>query len=62
MLHAVGAEHEMSRQDRDNYITVVMDNLEGGWDNGNYIKAETSDIYPFDPASDLMYGIYVSLI
>ncbi|XP_071178786.1 blastula protease 10-like isoform X2 [Mytilus edulis] len=58
MLHAVGAKHEMSRLDRDNYMTVVFDNIEEGTDNFNFQLANTSDIYPFDPASDLMYDIY----
>ncbi|XP_063448281.1 protein SpAN-like [Mytilus trossulus] len=57
MLHCVGAVHEMSRHDRDNYMTVVMENIEEGQDT-NFELSYTKDISPFDPASDLMYGIY----
>ncbi|XP_063421977.1 serine-rich adhesin for platelets-like [Mytilus trossulus] len=58
MLHAVGSYHEMSRKDRDNYMTVEMSNIIGGTGNVNYKLQQTSDISPFDPASDVMYNIY----
>lgn len=61
MLHAIGSWHEQSRQDRNNYMTVDMDNIQDGR-GANFFIRQTSIDSPFDPASNVMYGIYVSLI
>ncbi|XP_071151679.1 protein SpAN-like, partial [Mytilus edulis] len=57
MLHAIGSWHEMARKDRNNYMTVDMDNVIKGAGSNFYVR-QTSDITPFDPASDVMYGVY----
>ncbi|XP_071157171.1 uncharacterized protein [Mytilus edulis] len=57
MLHAIGSWHEQSRQDRNNYMTVDMDNIQDGRGANFYIR-QTSIDSPFDPASNVMYGIY----
>lgn len=33
-MHALGCHHEMSRPDRDDYVTIVRDNIKPGRCNG----------------------------
>ena len=61
MMHAIGSWHEQSRQDRDSYMTVIWDNIPEGA-KSNYYISQTYNNTPFDPSSNIMYGIYVSVI
>ncbi|XP_069105545.1 uncharacterized protein [Argopecten irradians] len=55
MCHAIGMQHEQSRTDRDHYISVLWDNVNGGQDNGNMRKSNTDDVNPYDYESILQY-------
>ncbi|VDI47341.1 Hypothetical predicted protein, partial [Mytilus galloprovincialis] len=57
MMHAIGSWHEQSRQDRDSYMTVIWDNIPEGA-KSNYYISQTYNNTPFDPSSNIMYGIY----
>ncbi|XP_021364299.1 uncharacterized protein LOC110457377 isoform X2 [Mizuhopecten yessoensis] len=57
MCHAIGMEHEQSRTDRDNYVTMQWDNIKDGENNQNMIKLKTKDTNPYDYESILQYGI-----
>ena len=45
MMHAIGFYHEHNRPDRDNYITVVADNVMEG-------KENNFDVIPVDQWKD----------
>lgn len=60
MLHAIGAEHEQSRPDRDEYLTFLSDNLESGAEI-NFVKSQVPVYHPYDAESVLQYGVRVCL-
>ena len=39
-MHAIGFHHMQSRPDRDDYVTVHYDNIEGGTSNFNFAKTD----------------------
>lgn len=54
--HAVGLWHEQSREDRDNYITIVWDNIEAQFHhNFNQHITDGDDIGPYDYESIMHY-------
>ena len=61
--HSLGFYHEQSRPDRDNYITVNLNNIQSS-DQFNFLKYSTADINSYDTsydfASDMHYSGYVS--
>lgn len=61
MAHAIGQKHEQSRNDRDNYVTVLWSNIQGGEDNHNMAKSKTLDNNPYDYESVLHYSLTVCL-
>ncbi|KAK3087453.1 hypothetical protein FSP39_006069 [Pinctada imbricata] len=58
MCHAIGQMHEQSRSDRDNYVTMLWQNIRGGRGNNNMAKSSTLDNNPYDYESVLQYGLY----
>ncbi|XP_052711416.1 MAM and LDL-receptor class A domain-containing protein 1-like isoform X1 [Crassostrea angulata] len=57
MTHAIGQEHEQSRNDRDNYVTMLWSNIQGGETNNNMAKSNTYDYNPYDYESVLQYSL-----
>uniref|UniRef100_A0A0K0F1K8 Zinc metalloproteinase n=1 Tax=Strongyloides venezuelensis TaxID=75913 RepID=A0A0K0F1K8_STRVS len=57
-MHALGSHHEQSRADRNDYLTVLMSNVEEGFEN-NFFKTDFSDTIsydvPYDYGSDMHY-------
>lgn len=58
-MHAAGFFHEQSRNDRDDYITVVFDNIDPDM-RGNFEKAgsDGKELTPYDYGSIMHYGAY----
>jgi len=55
--HAVGLYHEQSREDRDNFVEVLWDNIESGKEhNFNRHVDDGFDIGPYDFESIMHYG------
>ncbi|KAL7886673.1 hypothetical protein AOLI_G00043940 [Acnodon oligacanthus] len=58
-LHALGFYHEQSRYDRDNYVTIVYENIIAGY-SSNFNKApeliSTTQGTPYDYTSVMHYG------
>ncbi|XP_048730018.1 blastula protease 10-like [Ostrea edulis] len=57
MAHAIGQEHEQSRSDRDNYVTMLWANTNGAERNPNMAKSITHDYNPYDYESVLQYSL-----
>ncbi|XP_052711506.1 MAM and LDL-receptor class A domain-containing protein 1-like isoform X2 [Crassostrea angulata] len=57
MTHAIGQMHEQSRNDRDNYVTMLWSNINGGTGNYNMAKSQTFDRNPYDYESVLQYSL-----
>ncbi|KAJ8299451.1 hypothetical protein KUTeg_023511 [Tegillarca granosa] len=60
MCHAIGMAHEQSRSDRDDYVTIMWENM--GGKNGNFNKGNTYDVNEYDYESVMQYGLWVSKI
>lgn len=58
--HALGMFHEQSRQDRDDFITVNLGNVESSKRNNfnKYQSASGTDLGKFDFGSIMLYGSY----
>ncbi|HRI52928.1 MAG TPA: M12 family metallopeptidase [Pseudomonadota bacterium] len=58
--HALGMFHEQSRQDRDDFITVNLANVESSKRNNfnKYQSASGTDLGKFDFGSIMLYGSY----
>lgn len=58
--HALGIFHEQSRQDRDNYITINLDNVQSSKKNNfnKYASGSGTDLGKFDFDSIMLYGSY----
>ena len=55
MAHAMGFAHEQTRSDRDDYVTVLMDNIDERWEH-NYEKwDETTNETPYNYESIMHY-------
>ena len=56
--HAVGLFHEQSRQDRDNYVTVLYNNVQSGKESNfdKYRSSSGRDVGKFDFDSIMIYG------
>nr|XP_022288523.1 MAM and LDL-receptor class A domain-containing protein 1-like [Crassostrea virginica] len=57
MAHAIGQMHEQSRSDRDNHVTMLWSNIQGGRSNNNMAKTDTHDYNPYDYESVLQYSL-----
>ena len=55
IMHSLGIYHEMSRKDRDNYITINWGNIEAGASN-IFQQYSSYDIGGFDYNSIMMYS------
>ncbi|KAM7421205.1 hypothetical protein PAMA_015386 [Pampus argenteus] len=58
-LHALGFNHEQSRYDRDNYVTIVSENIQSGMEhNFDKVSKEESSTngVPYDYISVMHYG------
>ncbi|MBW3163734.1 M12 family metallopeptidase [Ferrimonas balearica] len=56
--HAVGIEHEHTRSDRDQYITINWENIEDGKAHNFEIKRTTSKLSHYDFDSIMHYSSY----
>jgi hypothetical protein len=57
MIHAAGMFHEQSREDRDNFIRVLTQNITAGKEhNFNKHISDASDIGPYNYGSIMHYG------
>lgn len=58
LTHSIGFEHEHQRPDRDNYLTIHMENVQSG-DESQFTKFATNQVVEetaFDYASIMIYG------
>ena len=57
LAHAQGILHEQSRTDRDNYVTIKLENVISGMEH-NFEKhaATQTDGFPYDYQSLMHYG------
>ncbi|KAJ8303518.1 hypothetical protein KUTeg_019914 [Tegillarca granosa] len=56
MCHAIGMAHEQSRSDRDDYVTIMWENLIGK--EGIFNKGSTYDVNEYDYESVMQYGLW----
>ena len=57
ILHALGAWHEQSREDRNSFVTILWENIQAGREhNFNQHIADGDDIGPYDYGSLMHYG------
>ena len=65
-MHALGFVHEQNRVDRDDWVTIVEENIGSGW-IGQYLKnemsRETNQGQAYDYGSVMHYSakLYVSV-
>lgn len=53
--HSIGLFHEQNRTDRDNYITILWDNIQSSKRSQFVIDSNTRDVCGFDFASVMLY-------
>ncbi|ODN00996.1 Astacin-like metalloendopeptidase [Orchesella cincta] len=58
MIHALGAEHEQSRPDRNQYIQIHNPNIQHGYQNVFNVAYGTTAYGPYDFDSVMHYGKY----
>ncbi|HEX8235469.1 MAG TPA: M12 family metallopeptidase [Abditibacteriaceae bacterium] len=57
LAHALGAIHEQCRSDRDNYVSIIWDNIQGGTENNFAILSNSLDQGNYDFDSVMHYGL-----
>ncbi len=57
ILHAIGMEHEQSREDRDNYLTIIWDNIKENQVH-NFSKVPRSNFGEYNLNSIMHYGSF----
>ncbi|XP_077383203.1 meprin A subunit beta-like [Festucalex cinctus] len=58
-LHALGFYHEQSREDRDDYVTIVFENIRAGREhNFRKVNGSITQGVPYDYLSVMHYGNY----
>ncbi|XP_052086300.1 MAM and LDL-receptor class A domain-containing protein 1-like [Mytilus californianus] len=57
MLHAMGAQHEQSRPDRDSYLNVQWQHIKRKKRHNFELRNVNTDV-PYDVSSDLQYSVY----
>lgn len=57
----MGFHHEQSRSDRDDYVTILMDNVESGKEHNFDKEADNNYGIQYDYSSNMHYGMDVSL-
>ncbi|CAH1789765.1 unnamed protein product [Owenia fusiformis] len=57
MMHAVGFFHEQSRSDRDNYVTIMLQNVRPGMEHNfnKYPSSQVNDLLTYDYGSVMHY-------
>ncbi|CAH1789764.1 unnamed protein product [Owenia fusiformis] len=57
MMHAVGFFHEQSRSDRDNYVTIMLQNVKTGMEHNfnKYSSGQVNDLLTYDYGSVMHY-------
>lgn len=53
--HALGFDHTQSRSDRNNYVTIVYENMKQGTELSFALKKTNNEFVPFDYKSIMMY-------
>lgn len=61
MLNAAGLVHEHARNDRDEYVRLIKENLGGNINNINMRNADTYDLNPYDYESIMQYSLKVRI-
>ncbi len=57
--HTVGLWHEQSREDRDEHVTIKLENVTPGYEhNFDQHVTDGDDVGPYDPASIMHYGAF----
>ncbi|CAH1794605.1 unnamed protein product [Owenia fusiformis] len=59
-MHAIGFEHEHTRDDREDYITVHFNNITPDWQRWYEIIWDTVNFAEYDPASVMHYDAFAS--
>lgn len=57
-MHALGVNHEFTRHDRDEYVTVNFENIPEGYHRQFDIRDTNKDCGTFDIGSIMMYGSF----
>lgn len=60
MLHAMGGEHEQSREDRNKHVKLNWDNMDKNDAHNNFLQPTKNDV-PYDLSSIMQYGLWVRI-
>ena len=58
LMHASGFWHEQSRSDRDEYVDIILDNIEEGKDHNFDKQRQANMVGDYDFCSIMHYGLY----
>lgn len=58
MLHAMGGEHEQSREDRNRHVKLNWNNMDENDAHNNFLQPTKNDV-PYDLSSIMQYGLWV---